>query len=133
MFPYSGDRGADVLPLEKRVRRPIGGSSETDEGDGAREREAEAISRGVVSRQADPEGYDFGVFLSLEPAAVRGGASAKSTKRASDRPAGCGAAARDTTLCREETLTEAIVTLGHCFRNHGKLLGSDVGIVSPMT
>jgi len=38
------DHRSDVLPLEEGVRRPEVGSSKTDEGAGAREREIEAFS-----------------------------------------------------------------------------------------
>ena len=60
----SRDHGSNVLPLEKRVRRPEAGSSETDEGARAREREAEAFSRGAVVGEADPEGRGLGKLLS---------------------------------------------------------------------
>src|ERR1039457_795243 len=62
----SRDHRPDVLPLEKRVRRPEAGSSETDERAGTREREAEAFSRGAVSGEADPEGRGLGKLLSPE-------------------------------------------------------------------
>jgi putative transposase len=62
----SRDHGSNVLPLEKRVRRPEVGSSETDEGARAREREAEAFSRGAVVGEADPEGRGLGKLLSPE-------------------------------------------------------------------
>jgi putative transposase len=62
----SRDHDSDLLPLEERVRRPEAGSSETDEGAGAREREVEASSRGAVVGEADPEGRGLGKLLSPE-------------------------------------------------------------------
>ena len=60
------DHRSDVLPLEEGVRRPEVGSSKTDEGAGAREREIEAFSSGAVSGEADPEGRGLGKLLSPE-------------------------------------------------------------------
>ena len=52
--------------LEKRIRRPKAGSSETDEGTGTGEREAKAFGSGAVSGEADPEGCGLGKLLSPE-------------------------------------------------------------------
>ena len=62
----SRDHCSDVLPLEERVRRPEAGSSKTDEGAGAREREVKAFSSGAVSGEADLEGRGLGKLLSPE-------------------------------------------------------------------
>ena len=54
----------DLDPLTdkspKIVLRPKAGSSQTDEGAGAGEREAEAFGSGAVSGEANPEGRSRG-------------------------------------------------------------------------
>src|SRR5450755_1597959 len=62
----SCDHSADVLPLEKRIRRPKAGSSETNEGTGAGECEAEAPGGGAVFGEANSEGRGRGKLLSPE-------------------------------------------------------------------
>ena len=51
---------ADVLPLEKRIRRPKAGSSQASERAGAGECEAEAFGGGAVFGEANSEGCGRG-------------------------------------------------------------------------
>jgi hypothetical protein len=53
----SGDHHIDLLPLAEAIRRPEGGSSETTEGIGKREREGQARGGGAVAEEAGSEGY----------------------------------------------------------------------------
>jgi hypothetical protein len=62
----NADHPIGVLPLAERIRRPEIGSSETTEGAGSGEREAQATGGGVISGEADSEGCTGRKFLSSE-------------------------------------------------------------------
>ncbi len=51
---------------QKRIRRPEAGSSQTDEGTGAGERQAEAFGSGAVFRETNSQGCSGGKLLSPE-------------------------------------------------------------------
>ena len=98
----------DLLPLAKGIRRPEAGSSQTDEGAGAGEREAEAFGGGAVSGEADPEAP--GLETSVLSAALCGRACARAvrTERAACLPAAGGSGGRTQRYAAIQRIDEAL-------------------------